>query len=364
MVQTAAVNEPRWDYAGGVLRGLLIEEARGNNILNSGDAGNASWGVSSITSGNPVVTSNQVVAPDGTLTGARVVFPAVSGAGNASLLNMRGAGVTPVADVYSESVWARGNVGGERLYMMITPNGTLFYRVQMVLTTAWQRFSFTTAALTAVGHFPAIGTDLRDVGQTATLAQTVYIWGGQLEQGAFPTSYIPTTSVTVVRAQDFVTLPAGAWFDQTKGSLSHEYLMLGVVNGFASSVALVGAAPATDYIIPEQYDNTGTPTTPSVGAAAVSVGATLAYCLLPSTSAAAGPVHKSASSWVVGSQVNAMHDGIGKSSDNGSVTALPVITSLIIGGTMHSQPLVSQWARRTQYWPRVLSNAELQAVTT
>jgi hypothetical protein len=34
-IQTAAINAPRWDYAGGVLRGLLIEEARTNLLLNS-----------------------------------------------------------------------------------------------------------------------------------------------------------------------------------------------------------------------------------------------------------------------------------------------------------------------------------------
>jgi hypothetical protein len=34
-VQTAAINAPRWDYANGVLRGLLIEEQRTNILLNS-----------------------------------------------------------------------------------------------------------------------------------------------------------------------------------------------------------------------------------------------------------------------------------------------------------------------------------------
>jgi hypothetical protein len=35
VIQTAAINAPRWDYAGGSLRGLLIEEARTNLFLNS-----------------------------------------------------------------------------------------------------------------------------------------------------------------------------------------------------------------------------------------------------------------------------------------------------------------------------------------
>ena len=39
VIQTAAVNAPRWDYAGGSLRGLLIEEARTNKVTNSTMAG-------------------------------------------------------------------------------------------------------------------------------------------------------------------------------------------------------------------------------------------------------------------------------------------------------------------------------------
>ena len=42
VIQTAAVNQPRWDYAGGSLRGLLIEEARTNLLLNSATLGTQS----------------------------------------------------------------------------------------------------------------------------------------------------------------------------------------------------------------------------------------------------------------------------------------------------------------------------------
>ena len=42
VIQTAAVNQPRWDYAGGSLLGLLIEEARTNLLLNSATLGTQS----------------------------------------------------------------------------------------------------------------------------------------------------------------------------------------------------------------------------------------------------------------------------------------------------------------------------------
>jgi hypothetical protein len=357
-IQTAATNAPRWDYASGVLRGLLIEEARTNIALQS-SMGVAPWAVFSSGSGDPAVTANNIIAPDGTLTGTRVVYPAVSSGGAVSFIYQN---ITVAAVIYTFSIWLRGAVGGEQIYFNTNSAGVSFARTpRLTLTTQWRRFILTTPALTAASWTFELGTDLRDASQAATAAQTIYAWGAQVEAGAFATSYIPTTAATVTRAQDVVTMPVGSWFDQTKGSLSHEYIMAGTAIGYGAAAQLVGAATATDYIVPEQYDSSSTP---SVNAAAVSVGATLAYCLMPTTSAAAGPIHKSAASWAMGAAVNAAHDGVGKSSDSGNITALPTITSLTIGGTMHGQTMVSQWARRTQYWPRQQSQTELIQVTT
>src|SRR4029078_473552 len=79
---SAAINTPRFDYDPVTLqlKGLLLEDASTNVMLNSGDAGNASWVKSNNVAVAPVVTSNQAIAPDGTTTAARVVFPAVSAA--------------------------------------------------------------------------------------------------------------------------------------------------------------------------------------------------------------------------------------------------------------------------------------------
>ena len=58
-IQTAGVNAPRWDYSGGGLNGLLIEEARTNLALWNRDFTNAAWGLCGNVAAAPVVTVNR-----------------------------------------------------------------------------------------------------------------------------------------------------------------------------------------------------------------------------------------------------------------------------------------------------------------
>ena len=215
-IQTAAVNAPRWDYTGGALRGLLIEEARANVVLFSADFGNANWSKPG-SSAAPVVTVDQVIAPDGTMTADQIVYPAVPSAGNYAMVS---AGSGTNAAVYAFSVWLRGAVGGEQTYVMTTPDGATYYRTLATLTTQWQRFTLITGTLTAATWFFAIGTDRRDASQVATGASMIYAWGAQVEQGAFATSYTPTTAAAVTRAADIMTLPTNvSWYSGTAGTL-------------------------------------------------------------------------------------------------------------------------------------------------
>jgi hypothetical protein len=89
-------------------------------------------------------------------------------------------------------------------------------------STAWTRCALAT---TNAGGANFIGNDTRDNGGTARPAQSVYVWGGQAEVGAYATSYIPTTTVAVTRSADVPTgLPvtaAGTGYSQA-ATLVHD----------------------------------------------------------------------------------------------------------------------------------------------
>ena len=59
-----------------------------------------------------------------------------------------------------------------------------------------------------------------DSGETSSLGDGLHIWGGQLEQGSYATSYIPTSGGVVTRNQDSCeqTVPSGV-IGQTEGTI-------------------------------------------------------------------------------------------------------------------------------------------------
>jgi hypothetical protein len=350
-MQTAAANAPRWDYnpTSHALNGLLIEEARTNLLLYSGDLSNAGgWTPAGITSAAPTMTANQTAAPDGTVTAARLVFPAVSAAGGASIDFQQ---PTMTAVPYTFSVYLKGNAGGEQLYLIVE-NGTasVFYKLRVTLTTAWQRFTLTTPALTAAAWIFAIGADLRDATQTSIAAQTIFAWGAQVEAGAFATSYIPTTTAAVTRAADSCVIPSAnmGWF-VSSGSWFAEFICL---NPAPPSQRVIGYPTASNRT--QIYVNPANQAGTFDGASVVTA----------SNALTTGAVSKAASAWA---------PNVASVCLNGSTVASGAMTTgfsdAAAWGTGIMQYGITPdgmtgYIRRVRYWPRVLSTAEMQSVTT
>jgi hypothetical protein len=224
VVQTAAINTLRdGHYIGGV-RTTLLEASRTNLILNSADFSTTWTNTADSAPRNNVVTTNNQTAPDGTLTADTIAFPAVaSGASQYSLRRQPVA--TATNGSYTASVWLKA-AAPCTIYLYVPDNASNVGRsVACGVTTAWQRFSVSvTTSATITSVYFDIGANGLDYAH-AIGATTVYAWGAQLEQAAFLSSYIPTTTVAVTRGSDALTFPTT--FDQQALTIYAQYIEQG-----------------------------------------------------------------------------------------------------------------------------------------
>jgi hypothetical protein len=211
LIQTAAINGPRFDHtSAGVCRGLLIEESRTNLILQSDDFASASW--SEVASS---ISSNVETAPDGSVSADKLITDNGGIQGRVTqLLTLTGSHVYSVFAKAGEWGWlcifplsatggvwfnlTNGTIGTQQSGFVgsITSFGDGWYRCAVQCTGIGA--SNTTARI--------ISTNVNSAFSTGNGTSGILIWGAQMEAGSFATSYIPTTTGSVVRSADVCSI--------------------------------------------------------------------------------------------------------------------------------------------------------------
>src|SRR5215207_5895332 len=231
-------------------RGLLNEEQRTNIQPRSQDFADGSWLKEAVTLGGTVT------APDGTNTGRTVnVLPA----GDALLWHH--SGTFSAGAIYTLTLWAKSSASGGATKFRMNSNNSFAWNTgvgqKYNLTSQWQRFVLT-GVFTNSGdcnihvvdtRFPVDGSNDTDT----ALIGSIDIWGAQVELGAFPTSYIPTTTTAVTRALDIAMMTGtnfSSWFTQPEGSVvvAARFMTLGVMVASNPYIFAAHNAAATEGI--------------------------------------------------------------------------------------------------------------------
>jgi hypothetical protein len=241
LMKTTPAGIPRFthDPATGESLGLLIEEQRTNLLTYSEQFDNAAW----VPFGGTVAT-NTVVSPNGTQDAD--TFTEASGSTDPRFpINYSFTAGTN----YSLSVYAKVKAGSAQRYLTlvfnsgyaaisganfdlaagavgttsnatgtITPVGNGWYRCTIIPYTNATGAGSLRIRVSSVNTSANIDAPAAYTGDGTS---GIYLWGAQLEAGAFPTSYIPTTTAQATRAADNAVMTGvnfSSWYRQDEGS--------------------------------------------------------------------------------------------------------------------------------------------------
>jgi hypothetical protein len=374
-LQTAAEDEPRFDHSqDGAARslGLLIEEQRTNSIRNS-QAGGAVVGAPGTLPTNWVIAiqtglSQEIVAT-GTVNGMTYIDIRISGTAantNANAIATESAtGVAALQDqtwTISTSVALVGgtltNVANVGIGFVERDAGAVAL-VSGVLTgftptATLTRYVGTRALTNAATAFyqPTVRFAAQDT--VTPIDLTLRIAAPQLELGAFPTSYIPTTTAAATRSVDVAVVEspnfAGS-YNNEESTLLGEYIfgnsvpsirMLQLDNGTnAERLCLALTSSST----PQNFGQTGGSSTlissPDTGEITV------------------GAVYKTGAAFAANNMIAASNGTLGILDSSGAMPAGPLGQLTVSGTTARGH-----WIRKVAYYPKRLTNALLEQLTT
>jgi len=255
-IETVLANKPRLDYLNSTCPKLLIETQRTNLILRSQEQDNASWTKSATT-----VTANAIASPDGTTNADKLVESAT----NASHSIFQSFTLSTSTD-YTVSIYLKAGertrcnirlttfAGAQDSAVNLT-TGTVDNGTLTNVGNGWFRFSRTLNSSTGAGS-PLIAVNLvNSSGVTSYLGDGtsgLYVWGAQVEQGSFVTSYIPTTTASVTRnADQCYDNSATSLIGQTEGTIFIDFELNNVGDTETRNIITLGLFGAlyTDRIV-------------------------------------------------------------------------------------------------------------------
>ena len=363
---TAQVFNARFDHDPITLdcKGLLIEEQRTNLITWSEEMSTATgW---SEDSNRILWVNNATTSPAGTTTAEKITELALAGV--TRKISVKSAPVV-TGTTYTLSVYAKA---AERSFLQITAsasftsvyqnfdlsNGTIgsgnaTSSAITAMGNGWYRCSIVaTASATAngtitVGIVPA-STSLLFATYQGADNHGIFLWGAQLEAGSFPTSYIPTTTSSVVRSADVCSITGSDFtgmYNQPEGTWNV---------GFT----LTSSLTSTEYLIDK--NTTGVPILYKI-TNLIRAGQNGQFQINSATTLVVGSVYKTAFAYKSGDYGLSVNGStVVTSTYSANAPALP--TDIFIGS--RSSVAANSPISSIRYYKKRLANSKLQTLTT
>ena len=376
VLQTAGNNVPRLDYNPSTLaaQGLLIEEQRTNILASSVYTANANGWTNGVIGGTGTIVAAAVNSPAGTADG---VFN-ISGLNGSSYVG-NFVTTTSSSNARTGSVFVKNN-GGVKFQIRLNFGGVTYvsygteydfntgtFQDGIAGTTAPTSRSVTNVGngwlrITITGSDNGSGntqTQLLMFGTPTTTNYNYLFWGAQVEQGAsgasaaFPTSCIPTTTTALTRSADVASVNTlSPWYNATAGTLFAQVSLLTVSNDASRFAAALSDGTTANYIGTfRQIDQQPVGQVVTGGAAQAALGAGAIWTTTAS--------RKLALSYATNDFKFCTNGGTVFTDTAGTV---PTVTQLQLG-TVGGAVRLNGWLERVTFYPRVLSSAELQAIT-
>ena len=375
LIEIVSTDTPRFDHSynsstGSVNSlGLLIEESRSNISTYSEDISQYN------AIDNASVSTNQIISPDGTTTADKLTSTITGGSNNCHVQKL--STVTIDTTTYTFSVFLKAGTSPQTLINLQLAGGTYQQSIAIINWTSntitsssggtsaltaypngWYRVSITlTNNGTNNGVYPRVY--VRGQGTDNVNGEYVYVWGMQVEAGAFPTSYIPTVASLVTRSADNASMTGTnftSWYNSTEGTMFAAARINALGGSTYPGIAYVDDGTSNNCI-GFYINDAGSDT---IGAEAYI--SNVAQYGLSSSATTANQLNKVISAYKVNDFAATFNIGSNtvQTDTSGSV---PTVNRLIIGLLRGGNAPLNGTISQLSYYPRRLTNTQLQNLT-
>jgi hypothetical protein len=216
-IEVIPADQPRFDFdpVTGECLGLLVEEERTNliTITTNNENGLPITDFNYPMSGFDENNTELDIAPDGNLVLCKYDLAGTNG----PFLSITSTASITAGVTYTMSMWVKGGSSYSASFAWVNQTTNEVPNTTISITPEWRRYTFSFTP-----QFNSTSSRLQIFFSTQGNDKIISVWGAQLEQGSFATSYIPRPSGQATRTADNVSMVGenfSSWYNQSEGSV-------------------------------------------------------------------------------------------------------------------------------------------------